>query len=82
MGEAIKPTIGLLVSLLIIACIGLVFLRGRPAFEGFLVTPGPSSRCGVQLGGCETSGTRCMNGYCSSTEPPCLPESSGLPVYP
>lgn len=77
----LKTTTGLLVSLLVIACIGLVVLRG-PVFEGFLVTPGPSSRCGVQLGGCETSGTRCMNGYCASTAVPRIPECSGLPVFP
>jgi hypothetical protein len=77
----LKTTTGLLVSLLVIACIGLVVLRG-PVFEGFLVTPGPASRCGVQLGGCETSGTRCMNGYCAPSSPPRIPKSSGLPVFP
>ncbi len=71
----------LLISLLIIACIGLVLLRG-PVFEGFSVTPGPRSRCGVQLGGCETPGTRCMNGYCESTAIPKFPTESGLPVFP
>lgn len=77
----IKRNIGLLISLLLISCIGLVILRGS-VFEGFAVTPGPTSRCGVQLGGCETPGTRCMNGYCASTSCPRIPESSGLPVYP
>ena len=77
----LRRTVGLLISLLVISCIGLVILRG-PIFEGFDVTPGPASRCGVQLGGCETSGTRCMNGYCSSTALPSIPKGCGLPVYP
>ncbi len=81
MSELYRTT-GLLISLLFVACLGLVLLRGRPLFEGFYVPPGPSSRCGVQLGGCETPGTRCMNGYCAPTAQPPLPTSSGLPVYP
>jgi hypothetical protein len=78
----LRRTTGLLLSLLIVSCMGLVLLRGRPLFEGFLVTPGPSSRCGVQLGGCETPGTRCMNGCCAPTAQPQMPVSSGLPVFP
>ena len=77
----IQRTTSLLVSLLIIACIGLVLLRG-PVFEGFSVTPGSTSRCGVQLGGCNTSGTRCRKGYCESTAIPNLSTESGLPVFP
>ena len=79
----IKRTMGLLVSLLLIACIGLVVLRGPlidNQMEGFL--PGLSKRCGIQLGGCAAiSGTRCMNGGCDSSEPPPL-LANKLPVYP
>jgi hypothetical protein len=74
----IQRTTGLLLSLLIVACIGLVILR-MP--EGFLAPPG-SKRCGIQLGDCPNPGTRCMNGYCGSTELPKMPKDSGLPVYP
>lgn len=80
MKTAVVPiTPGLLATLLIVAVLGLVLLRRR---EGFLVPAGPRSRCGIQLGGCETAGTRCMNGYCDSTEPPKMPEFSEIPVYP
>ncbi len=79
----IKRTMGLLVSLLLIACVGLVVLRGpliSNQMEGFL--PGLQKRCGIQLGGCTTiPGTRCMNGWCDSSEPPRLLENK-LAVYP
>ncbi len=74
----IQRTTGLLISLLIACCIGLVILRKS---ESFLAPPG-SGRCGIQLGGCDEPDTRCMNGYCESTIPPKQPETSGLPVYP
>ena len=37
-------------------------------------------RCGVDLPSCE-EGTRCINGFCRSTEIKPLPKT-GLPVYP
>ena len=77
--KEIERTTGVLIALLVISCIGLVILRNG---EGFLVTPGPRSRCGIQLGGCDTPGTRCMNGYCATTDLPKIPKDSGLPVYP
>ena len=77
--KEIERTTSLLIALLVISCIGLVILRSG---EGFEVTPGPTSRCGIQLGGCETPGTHCMNGYCASTDLPKIPADSGLPVYP
>ena len=73
-----KQALGLLLSLLIVSCIGLVMLRIP---EGFLAPPG-SGRCGIQLGDCPNPGTRCMNGYCESTALPKIPKESGLPVYP
>jgi hypothetical protein len=79
MKAAVPITPKLLVAFLLVAVLGLVLLRRR---EGFLVPAGPRARCGIQLGGCETAGTRCMNGYCDSTEPPKMPEFSELPVYP
>lgn len=61
--------------LILIACVvGLVFMR---PYENFLVAPSATSRCGIQLGGCETPGTRCMNGYCASTAKPKMPAVSG-----
>jgi hypothetical protein len=73
-----KQNTGLLISLLIVCCIGLVLLRSS---ESFAAPPG-SGRCGIQLGGCDGPDMKCMNGYCESTIPPKQPESSGLPVYP
>lgn len=62
-------------ALLLIACvIGIVFMR---PYENFVVSPSATSRCGVQLGGCETPGTRCMNGYCAPTAKPKMPAISG-----
>ncbi len=79
MKATVPITPKLLALFLLVAVLGLVLLRHR---EGFLVPAGPRSRCGIQLGGCETAGTRCMNGYCDSTAPPKMPEFSELPVYP
>jgi hypothetical protein len=78
MRSDIHRTTGLLISLLIASCIGLVILRKS---ESFLASPG-SGRCGIQLGGCDGPDMKCMNGYCESNIPPKQPETSGLPVYP
>jgi len=38
-------------------------------------------RCGVDLPSC-IDGEQCLNGYCSSTEPPKWPEITDLPIRP
>lgn len=40
-----------------------------------------ASRCGVEFPACP-NGTRCVNGYCASTDVPTMPPMSDLPVLP
>ena len=63
-----------LIALLIVCVVGITFTH---PYEQFLVAPGPRARCGIQLGGCDTPGTRCMNGYCASTAIKPMPATSG-----
>ena len=63
-----------LIALLIVCVAGITIMR---PYEQFVVAPGPRSRCGIQLGGCNTPGTRCMNGYCAPTAVPKMPARSG-----
>lgn len=48
--------------------------------EGFIGDPN-AKQCGVDQPPCPF-GTACMNGWCIGTNPPKLPESTGLPVLP
>ena len=57
---------------------GLVVFRRRS--EGFIGDPN-AQVCGVDAPPCPF-GTACMNGYCVGTNPPALPPTTGLPVYP
>ncbi len=54
-----------------------VFVRRQ---EGFIGDPN-AQRCGVDQPPCPF-GTACLNGWCVGTNPPQLPESTGLPVLP
>ena len=63
-----------LAAILIVCVVGITVMR---PYEQFLVAPGPRARCGIQLGGCDTPGTRCMNGYCASTAIKPMPPTSG-----
>jgi len=46
--------------------------------EGFQVM---KNQCGVGIQSCP-AGTRCINGYCYSSEPPHLPPVTDLPIRP
>jgi hypothetical protein len=48
--------------------------------EGFIGDPN-APQCGLNHPPCPF-GTACMNGWCVGTNPPALPESTGLPVLP
>lgn len=50
------------------------------SYEGF-IGDANAARCGVDQPPCPF-GTACMNGYCVGTNPPPLPETTGLPVLP
>ncbi len=57
----------------------LLFVAVRST-EGFIGDPN-AQRCGVDQPPCPF-GTACMNGWCVGTNPPKLPEDTGLPVLP
>ena len=57
-----------------------VFLSYYSSTEGFINDPN-AQQCGIDKPSCPY-GTACMNGWCIGTNPPALPETTGLPVYP
>lgn len=73
MGSSVLTSVGLLVIALVLS-----FLYTR--YESFIGSP-DAQRCGVDQPPCPF-GTACMNGYCVGTNPPKLPETTGLPVLP
>ena len=48
--------------------------------EGFIGDQN-AQQCGINHSPCPF-GTACMNGWCVGTNPPSLPNSTGLPVLP
>jgi hypothetical protein len=67
--------------LAIVILFAVLLLQGLlGSSEGFIGDPN-AQQCGVQFGPCPF-GTACMNGWCVGTNPPKLPEDTGLPVLP
>jgi hypothetical protein len=65
--------IGQVLILMLILGLLLVFLR-KPLSEGF--TSGGSARCGVDLG------LKCINGFCTLTEPKAAYDKQPVPLAP
>ena len=74
----------LMMLFFLIVLITLLILHMRRV-EGFINGSAAGTnapRCGVEFpAGCPL-GTRCVNGYCASVDPPRLPPFSDLPVVP
>lgn len=66
----------ILTALLLIA-VAIMFSK-RYTSEGFA---NPGDRCGVDLPPCP-AGTRCINGYCMSDEPPKQPATTDFIIVP
>ena len=54
-----------------------LFISPREGFIG----DANAQQCGVDQPPCPF-GTACINGWCIGTNPPLLPATTGLPVYP
>ena len=68
------------IILLLVACALMVTYKLlSPTNEGFESQVG--DRCGVDMPTCP-EGTRCMNGYCMTYNPPKMPMYSEIPVKP
>lgn len=73
-----SDTIAIL-CLLLFACVLMGWYAVESTTEGF--EAGEGQMCGVDKPTC-VHGTRCMNGYCTSSNTPMLPTFSDLPVEP
>ena len=77
--DAISALIILLIACALFGCSWFMDYR-MEGFEDF-TTRVPEGMCGVDLAPCP-EGTRCINGYCKTDDPPLMSPSSGLPVKP
>ncbi len=76
----IREMFGVFSCTLILFVIALLLSFLIVPSEGFIGDPN-AQQCGVDQPPCPF-GTACMNGWCVGTNPPKLPESTGLPVLP
>jgi hypothetical protein len=70
--------------LFFLTVIGVLLYMNYRKSEGFIngsAAGTPALQCGVEFPACPM-GTRCVNGYCASTDPPVMPPVTDLPVLP
>lgn len=71
---------------LCLLCFALVLSFFHVRYEAFSIRSDSANRCGLDQYGVDLPpcqfGESCLNGWCVSSTPPSLPESTGLPVYP
>ena len=74
----------IVMTLFFLIVIGTLLYLNFRKMEGFIngsAAGTDAPRCGVEFPACPL-GTRCVNGYCASVDPPRMPYYSDLPVLP